>query len=179
MHSLFGEAVLRLEASSECQIWRPLDCGHWHMCGTFCQSSHSAALLSNPVWYQLHVGGRVLFSVHTNLRCRGSDPAARAAVTAFVLGPTAAAAVQYNITGAQVTAVRQYLDGLVGADVAPEFQASLLGQLGGPSSGGLVVARTIEEWMDGRVNPAAHLNNLWQVYSLSGIHAQFQWAETL
>ena len=90
-------------------------------------------------------------------------------MNAFVLGSMAAA--QYNITGAQVTAVRQYLDGLVRADVAPEFQAGLLGQLGGPSSGGLVVARTVEEWMDGRVNAATPLNTFWKVYILSCICA--------
>ena len=75
-------------------------------------------------------------------------------MAAFVLGPAAAAATRYNVTEVQVTAVRQYLDGLVGADVAPEFQAGLLGPLEGPSSGGLVVARTVERWMDGRVNAA-------------------------
>ena len=79
-------------------------------------------------------------------------------MTALVLGPAGAAAAQYNITGAQVTAVRQYLEGLVRADVAPEFQAGVLGPLGGPSLGGLVVARTVGEWMDGRVNAATPLN---------------------
>ena len=179
MHTLFKEAVLRLDATSECQIWRPLDCRPCDTSGGFCQSFHSAAHLVPPVRHELHVSARDLCSVPTHLRCRGSDPVARAAVTAFVLGPMSAAAAQYNITGTQVTAVRQYLDGLVRADVAPEFQAGLLGPLGGPSSGGLVVVRTIEEWMDGRVNSAAHLKILWQVYLLSGMHVQLQWAENL
>ena len=79
-----------------------------------------------------------------------------------MLGPAAAAAAQYNIAGAQVAAVRQYLVNLVRADVASEFQARVLGPLGGRSSGGLVVARTVEEWMDGRVNAATPLHPFWK-----------------
>lgn len=87
-------------------------------------------------------------------------------MTAFVLGPAAAAAAQYNITGAQVAAVRQYLGGLVRADVAPGFQAGVLGKFGGLSSGGPVVARTVEEWMDGRVNAAIPLNTFQEMHTL-------------
>ena len=51
----------------------------------------------------------------------------------------------------QVLAVRRYLQGLVETLVAPVFQANVLGPLGGPKSGGLVVARTVGQWMNGEL----------------------------
>lgn len=59
--------------------------------------------------------------------------------------------MQYNLTFDQVLIVRQYLQGLVRAVVAPVFQANVLGPLGGPASGGLVVARTVGQWMNGEL----------------------------
>ena len=83
------------------------------------------------------------------LLCRGSDPAARAAVTAFVHDPPDVQATLYNVAVGQVWAVRQYLEGLVRAFVAPVFQSKVLGPLAGPNAGGMVVARTVGQWMDG------------------------------
>jgi hypothetical protein len=70
-------------------------------------------------------------------------------VTAFVLAPPGAQAAQYNLTTAQVWAVQQYLEGLVRIFVAPAFQDNVLGPLGGLLSGGLVVKRTVRDWIDG------------------------------
>lgn len=70
-------------------------------------------------------------------------------MTVFVLGPPEAQAAQYNLTAAQVWAVQQYLEGLVRTFVAPAFQENVLEPLGGPLSGGLVVTRTVGDWIDG------------------------------
>ena len=65
--------------------------------------------------------------------------------------PPASQAAQYNLTIQQVLAVQQYLEGLVRIFVAPAFQANVLGLFGGPDSGGLVAARTVGQWMDGKL----------------------------
>ena len=88
--------------------------------------------------------------------CRGTDPAARAAVTGFVQGPPESQAVQYNITVEQVLAVQQYLRGLARAVVAPLFQADVLGPSLGPDSGGLVVSRTVGQWITGESSAVWH-----------------------
>jgi len=87
--------------------------------------------------------------------CRGSDPAARAAVTNFVLSSPGSQAAQYNLTVGQVLAVLQYLEGIMKTVVAPVFQASVLGLLGGQHSGGLVVSRTVGQWIDGDTSSAS------------------------
>ena len=70
-------------------------------------------------------------------------------MTAFVLAPPEAQAAQYNLTTSQVWAVQQYLEGLVRIIVAPAFQENVLGPQGGLLSGGLVVKRTVGDWIDG------------------------------
>ena len=70
-------------------------------------------------------------------------------MTGFVLSPPESQATQYNLTVGQVLAVQQYLEGLVKTVVAPVFQANVLGPLGGQHSGGLVVSRTVGQWIDG------------------------------
>jgi len=70
-------------------------------------------------------------------------------VTDFVLSPPEAQTAQYNLTVGQVLVVQQYLEGLVKTYVAPVFQANVLGPLGGQRSGGLVVSRTVGQWIDG------------------------------
>ena len=89
--------------------------------------------------------------VKAGIGCRGTDPAAKAAVTAFMQGPPDSQAAQYNLIVEQVLAVQQYLEGLVRGIVAPAFQTNVLGPFGGPDSGGLVVARTVSQWIDGEV----------------------------
>lgn len=69
-----------------------------------------------------------------------------------MLSPPSAPAAQYNLTVGQVITVRQYMHGLVITHVAPIFKANVLGELGGPDSAGLVVARTVGDWIDGEIS---------------------------
>lgn len=80
---------------------------------------------------------------------RGSDPAARAAVTGFAEGPAEALAAQYDITPREVAMMKAYLLHLTAAYVAPAFAATVLGPPLGPESGGLLVARSVAEWLNG------------------------------
>ena len=80
---------------------------------------------------------------------RGSDPSARAAVTGFAEGPAEALAAQYDITLREVAMVKAYLLHLTAEYVAPAFAANVLGPPLGPHSGGLLVARSVGDWLNG------------------------------
>lgn len=86
---------------------------------------------------------------------RGSDPAARAAVTDFAEGPAEALAAEYNITPREVAMVKAYLLHLTATYVAPAFAANVLGPPLGPESGGLLAARSVGDWLNGE--PARRL----------------------
>ena len=66
---------------------------------------------------------------------RGSDPAARAAVAAFVQGPLAAAEAAYNITAGQAALVQGYLLDIIISVVAPLYRDRVLGPPLGARSG--------------------------------------------
>lgn len=80
---------------------------------------------------------------------RGTDPAARTALEEFLFGPLTTSQAAYSISAAQVSLVQGYLTYLTTAYVASTFQQSVLGTFLGARSGGLVVARSVEDWLTG------------------------------
>ncbi len=81
--------------------------------------------------------------------CRGSDPAARAAVAGFAQGPPDLLAAAYDMTLRQVQLVKGYLQHLTATYLAPAFANNVLGPPLGPHSGGLLVARSVGDWLNG------------------------------
>jgi hypothetical protein len=84
-------------------------------------------------------------------------------VTTFALAPASAAAAAYGITQEQAQLVQAYLQHLTAAYVVPAFAANVLGPLLGPASGGLVVSRTVGNWLNGARPTSAFCEQLHAV----------------
>lgn len=67
----------------------------------------------------------------------------------FAKGPADSLAAAYDMTLRQVQLVKGYLQHLTATYVAPAFAANVLGPPLGPQSGGLLVARSVGDWLNG------------------------------
>lgn len=94
-----------------------------------------------------------IYAIVILLICRKPDPAASAACVSFAFSSASAVAQQYSIPVEQVQLLQRYLLYLASTFAAPAFKASVLGPLLGSQSGGLVVSRSLQTWLDGM--PAA------------------------
>ena len=74
-------------------------------------------------------------------------------MVAFVQGPLGDAVAAYNITAAQAALVQGYLEFVTSSYVAPLFHQEFLGPPLGAKSGGLVAARSVEDWLNGALGP--------------------------
>ena len=91
-----------------------------------------------------------MLPTNTYCMCRAPDPAASQACLGFAFAPAADLAAAYNLPITTVLLVQGYLAFVAQKLVGPKFEATVLGTPLGPSSGGLVVKRTLQEWLYGR-----------------------------
>ena len=96
--------------------------------------------------------------------CRTPDPAASQACIGFAFTPAAQLAAAYHLPETTVQLVQGYLIWLAETFIAPTFAASVLGPPLGRASGGLVVNRSIQQWLYGAPGSCclAGLNLSWQ-----------------
>lgn len=80
-------------------------------------------------------------------------------MTAFALSLPSSSAAMYNITEQQAQLIQAYLQHLTATHVAPFFESNVLGRPLGPRSGGLVVSRSVGEWLDGEPLISCHVED--------------------
>lgn len=80
---------------------------------------------------------------------RAPDPAASQACTGFAFTPAAELAAAYGLPETEVELVQGYLIWVAVTFIAPTFAADVLGPILGPTSGGLLVQRTLQQWLYG------------------------------